>query len=101
MKKLLERAEERNRGKIPTATLKAIFTATNEDQVNCFQSWCRNFFHDFAPHLIQSISSQSPIIRYLADKQRFSLTKLFSIQLIRLFLIVQTPSLTGLCEKIA
>ena len=33
VKKLLDRAEERNRGKIPTATLKAIFTATNEDQV--------------------------------------------------------------------
>ena len=50
------------------------------------------FFHNFAPQLIQAISSQSPIIRYLAEKQRFSLTKLFSIQLIRLFLkLLQLP----------
>merc|ERR1719450_630159 len=33
VKKLLDRAEERNRGKIPTSTLKAVFTATSDDQV--------------------------------------------------------------------
>ena len=33
VKKLLERAEERGKNKIPTTVLKSIFTATNEDQV--------------------------------------------------------------------
>ena len=33
VKKLLDRAEDRNRAKIPTSTLKAIFTATSDDQV--------------------------------------------------------------------
>ena len=33
VKKLIDRADERNRAKIPTTTLKAVFSATSDDQV--------------------------------------------------------------------